>query len=599
MIIATAGHVDHGKSSLVRRLTGTDPDRWAEERERGLTIDLGFAWTDLPSGRTAAFVDVPGHRRFVANALSGCGAVDGVLLAISAREGWRPQTEEHVAMLDLLGAPTGVVALTFTDTVDASAAADAARAVAERLAGTFLAGAPILATGADGRGDEALRQAIDEVVTTCPTARDDDRPRLWIDRSFLLDGVGRVVTGTLSGGAVATGGRLAATDGRTSTLLRIRSLRRNGEPVERATPGARVALAVRADGAAPQRGQAVVRAEQWQAGRVLHVTLTPARGHEPPRPRGSFLLHLGTWSAAVRLSYPRDATGEGVPALARLHLDTPLAPVAPGDRFVLRDAGRAATVAGGLVLAVDAAIRRRPPAALRRRAESLAGPPPARTRCLAAAILAEGDGTATAADLRAETGTALPVGTRPRGDRRTALPALRRARAALEHQLAADGAVPLASTTVVEAHAAADLVDRGLAVERDGVLHAVGRDPAQRWRDLAARLDAAVVDGSLPRLFTTEDASLVGATPRELRRLDDEGLVVAIPPFLVTTGTYRALAAAVRNRLAAGPATAAELKDAVGLTRRHAIPLLEALDRDGLSRRVGDLRIGADRQTPT
>ena len=598
MIVATAGHVDHGKSSLVRRLTGTDPDRWAEEHERGLTIDLGFAWTDLPSGRTAAFVDVPGHRRFLANALSGCGAVDGVVLAVSAREGWRPQTEEHVAMLDLLGAPTGVVALTFTDAVDTAAAEEVAHSVTEQLAGTFLSGAAVVPTGLDGRGDEALRCALDGAITVTPTGREANRPRLWIDRSFLLDGVGRVVTGTLTGGGVATGDRLVATDGATTTALRVRSVRRNGVPVDRAAPGARVALAVRADGEPPRRGQAVVTPGQWQAGRLLHVALTPARGHAAPRPRGSYLLHLGTWSAAVRLSYPRDDTPRDLPRLARLHLDAPVGPLGPGDRFVLRDAGRNATVAGGTVLAVDPRSCRRPSEALRARADAVAAAPPARNRRLAAALLAEDGGTTTVAEIRAATGDARPAGTRARGERLSALPALRLARSALTDRLAADGTVPLTGAGGVEAHAAADLVDRGLAVVRDGVLHATGRDPVQPWRDLVARLDDAVVEGSLPRLFTPEEAAAVGAGPSELRRLLDEGLGVAVPPFQTTVAAHRALVAAVTERLALGPATAAELKDATGLSRRHAIPLLEALDRDGVCRRVGDRRVVGDRNPP-
>ncbi|MCB9374206.1 MAG: 50S ribosome-binding GTPase, partial [Microthrixaceae bacterium] len=262
MIVATAGHVDHGKSTIVRRLTGTDPDRWAEERERGLTLDLGFAWTLLPSGRTVAFVDVPGHRRYVANALAGTAAVDGVLLAVSAREGWRAQTEEHVAMLELGGAPTGVVALTFADAVDGPTLRNARAAVAARLEGTFLEGAEIVPTRADGRRDGALRRALDDAVAACPTALDTGRPRLWIDRSFLLDGVGRVVTGTLTGGSVAVGDHVDAVEGAGATPLRIRSARRNGRPVERATPGGRVALAVRAGGPAPRRGAAVVRRAQ-------------------------------------------------------------------------------------------------------------------------------------------------------------------------------------------------------------------------------------------------------------------------------------------------------------------------------------------------
>ena len=280
MIIATAGHVDHGKSSLVRRLTGTDPDRWAEERERGLTIDLGFAWAELGSGRTAAFVDIPGHRRFLGNALAGCGAVDGVLLAISAREGWMTQTEEHVAALGLLGAPTGVVALTFADTVDDHTLRQARAQVAERVAGSFLEGAPVVATEASGRTDAGLREALDATVATCPTEVDRDRPRLWLDQSFLLRGVGRVVTGTLVGGALAVGDRLDAVGEGEKVPLRVRSLRRNGEAVARAEPGGRVAVAVSGP-RPPRRGRGPLRAVGVRSDR-RRVAPSRSRPTAPP-----------------------------------------------------------------------------------------------------------------------------------------------------------------------------------------------------------------------------------------------------------------------------------------------------------------------------
>lgn len=590
MIIATAGHVDHGKSTLVRRLTGTDPDRWAVERDRGLTIDLGFAWTELVSGRTAAFVDVPGHRRFVANALAGCGTVDGVVLAVSAREGWMAQTEEHVAILELLGAPTGVVALTFCDAVGLDDRRRAEDSVRRHLAGTFLGGASVVTTSGDGGSDERLLLALDAAVATCPTEDDRARPRLWVDRSFLLDGVGQVVTGSLSGGGIAVGDRLRATDGTRSTEVRVRSIRANGRPVDQARPGTRVALAVRADGTAPERGQAVVRAEQWATGQLLHVTLQPVRGSELPRARGSYTVHLGTWSAPTRLSHPPTAIG-----FSRLHLDTPAGPFSPGDRFVLRDAGRDRTVAGGAVLAVDPTGARHTAQALAGRAAAIAVPGPPRARRLAAALLSERDGLAPALAILAATGERRPVGTREIDGSVVSVPALRRARSAIEMRLATEGTIRV-SDDGLDRHAADSLVGRGMALARDGAVHHRTTDLDAVWRAAVAALDIAIQEGRLPPLYTREEAATVGVTARDLRRLVEQGRVVDIPPFLATRATFASLATLVRERLAAGAATAAELKNALGLTRRQAIPLLEALDAHGVTRRVGPQRflVGRD-----
>lgn len=598
MIIATAGHVDHGKSSLVRRLTGTDPDRWTEEQERGLTIDLGFAWTVLGSGRTAAFVDVPGHRRFVGNALAGCGAVDGVLLAVSAKEGWMPQTEEHVVALGLLGATTGVVALTFADAVDDDTLRRAGAEVAERLAGTFLEGAPIVATGAHGRTDGALGEALDATLSTCPTELDRGRPRLWLDRSFLLRGVGRVVTGTLVGGALAVGDRLDAVGEGEAIPLRVRSLRRNGEAVGRAGPGGRVAVAV-SGSPAPRRGQALVRAREWGSGRVLEVALRPARDRRLPRPRGSYLVHLGTWSAPVRLSEPWGPGGgeRGEITFARLHLTTAGGPLAPGDRFVVRDAGRAATVAGGTVLAVDAAPGRRTEGDLVRRLAAVSQPEPGRSGHLAAAALREVGGAAGVADVQALTGLAQPVGTRRIGATVVGVPALRAARRDLLARLGTPGGGCVRPQGDVEELAGASLVARGLAVRSDGRLHPSGSDPDERRQEVRRTLDAAVADGRLPPLFTVDEAAAATDVERRvLRDLVARGLLVEAPPFLVTGTTYGDFTASVTSCLAAAPATASELKAALGLSRKHAIPLLEALDRDGVTARVGDHRVPGPRR---
>ena len=203
-VVATAGHVDHGKSTLVLALTGTDPDRFPEEKARGLTIDLGFAFTDAAVRDEVGFVDVPGHVRFVKNMLAGVGAVDVAMLVVAANEGWKPQSEEHLRILDLLDVRHGVVALTKADTVDAETLEHAQLEVASASPGSSLAARRDrrVRRGVSGRGLDDLRAALDAALAA-PPALDDDRPRLWIDRVFAPRGAGTVVTGTLTGGAVA------------------------------------------------------------------------------------------------------------------------------------------------------------------------------------------------------------------------------------------------------------------------------------------------------------------------------------------------------------------------------------------------------------
>ncbi len=242
-VVATAGHVDHGKSSLVRALTGTDPDRLEEERRRGLTIDLGFAAMTLPSGGELAFVDVPGHVRFIKNMLAGVGAVDACVFVVAATEGWKPQSEEHLRILELLGIAHGLVALTKADALGDDSLLELARLeVAERLEGTFLDGAELVTLDSlSGRGLADLVSALERLLQSTPLAADRGRPRLWVDRAFAARGSGTVVTGTLGGGSFARGDAVAILPGPAGRgpgpPLRIRALESHGERVERAAPG--------------------------------------------------------------------------------------------------------------------------------------------------------------------------------------------------------------------------------------------------------------------------------------------------------------------------------------------------------------------------
>ena len=354
-VVATAGHVDHGKSTLVLALTGTDPDRFAEEKARGLTIDLGFAQALLPSGQEIGFVDVPGHVRFLKNMLAGVGAVDACLFVVAATEGWKPQSEEHLRILELLGVTHGVVALTKVGLVDDDHRTLAAMDVADHLAGTFLAGAEVVAVDAvASAGLDDLRSALEHLVAATPAADDRGRPRLWVDRSFAARGAGTVVTGTLAGGGLTLEDEvLLLPAGRTA---RVRGLQTHAARLEHAGPGRR--LAVNLAGVAHDqvaRGDALVRPDQWHSTRVLDATLDvlASLDHDVSR-RGAYLAYLGSGEHPVRLRVVGggQALPPGGSGLVRLHLPVAL-PLLPGDRYVLRESGRSETVGGGEILDVD------------------------------------------------------------------------------------------------------------------------------------------------------------------------------------------------------------------------------------------------------
>jgi selenocysteine-specific elongation factor len=332
-VIATAGHVDHGKSTLVRALTGMEPDRWVEERRRGMTIDLGYAWTTLPGGTVVAFVDVPGHQRFVTNMLAGVGPVPAVLFVLAADEGWSAQSTEHLEALDALQVCHGVLAISRCDLGDAELAEAEAR---DYLDGTGLASMPAVAVSpVTGAGLDQLRAAIGRMVSSLPE-RVESSTRLWIDRVFSIRGAGTIVTGTLSSGVVQVGDHLEVHP--SGALVRVRGIESLKEPVDRAYGVARVALNLR--GVKPsqlRRGDALTGPGQWLDVAVMDVRL---RGAE--RIPSELILHVG--SAAVPARVRR--LGEDT---ARLTLARPL-PVHIGERGVLRDPGAQRIAAAAVVL---------------------------------------------------------------------------------------------------------------------------------------------------------------------------------------------------------------------------------------------------------
>ena len=326
-VIATAGHVDHGKSTLVRALTGMEPDRWAEERRRGLTIDLGFAWLTLPSGQQVAFVDVPGHERFVPNMLAGVGAVPAVLFTVAADEGWMPQSEEHLAAVDALGITHGLLAVTRSDLADP---AQARRQALGRLAATSLGEVEAVAVSArTGRGMPALRDALDRLAARLPQPDPAAPVRLWVDRAFQIRGSGTVVTGTLPAGTIREKQELLLTP--SMDAVRVRGIETLKQPAGQVSGVARVALNLRgAERVTPARGMALVEPGRWTLAATLDVRLAAA-GDRPPR---QLTVHAGSARTGGRL---RPLGG----LIARLTLDEPL-PLHVGDRLLLRDPGSAA-----------------------------------------------------------------------------------------------------------------------------------------------------------------------------------------------------------------------------------------------------------------
>lgn len=353
-VIATAGHVDHGKSTLVRALTGIDPDRWDEEKARGLTIDLGFASLDLPSGTEISLVDVPGHIRFLRNMLAGVGAVDGSLFVVSATDGWKPQSEEHLRILSLLGIRHGVIALTKVDQVDEDLFELAQLDVEEHVEGSFLEGAPVIGVAAPtGLGISDLCAAIDEMVAAIPPPSIQTTPRLWVDRAFAPAGAGTVVTGTLVRGSLAVGDHLQVNPG--GQVARVRGLQRHNKPTETIEAGNRVAVNLTGiDHHQIGRGHVLIAEDVWHETTMVDASLTVLAqlGHPVSR-RGAYVAYLGSAELPVKVRVLGESVLQpGESGAVRLYLPRSL-PLVPGDRYVLRESGRDETVGGGEILDVD------------------------------------------------------------------------------------------------------------------------------------------------------------------------------------------------------------------------------------------------------
>ena len=577
-VVATAGHVDHGKSTLVLALTGTDPDRFAEEKARGLTIDLGFAFTTLPSGVEIGFVDVPGHVKFLKNMLAGVGAIDVALFVVSAREGWMPQSEEHLVILELLGVRDGVVALTNADSVD-DETLDAARSeIRTRLARSSWRDVAIVACDSvTRRGLDELCRALDDALSAAPLVVDRDRARLWVDRVFAARGAGVVVTGTLAGGGVRAGDTLVVA--RDGTRVRVRGIETAHRRVEKVGPGSRVALNLTGiDRERLARGDALVRSGQWALTTVLDAAVTTVDDHRV-RPRGRLHAHVGSAEHDVGFrALDRDGR------YGRFVFPVAVA-LAPGDRFVIRDPGSETTVAGAEVL--DLA----PPPSLRGAAARLALP-------LGERLLAAG--------------TRVPVA------QVAPLSGLEATQAAqLVESLVTSGRAVRVNDALLAAPVAADLRDRACVavlergeVELGTLAGALGIESADVASLLASEARVVVEHGRVrdaaraPTAQSPEAQALVAtldANPfsppdpadRALARaLIRDGVLVDVDGIVFSASAVERARNLVREYLDANDSmTVGDARNLLGSTRKYVVPLLEQLDREGVTRRRGDVRI--------
>jgi len=618
-VVGTAGHIDHGKSTLVQALTGIDPDRLEEEKRRGMTIDLGFAYLDLPSGRRIGIVDVPGHQRFIKNMLAGVHGFDAALLVVAADEGVMPQTREHLDILDLLGIPRGVVALTKRDLVDDEWLALVSSEVEERLRGTTLAGAPIVPCSATTRvGLDAVVAALERVLTAAAPRVDIGRPRLPVDRSFAVQGFGTVVTGTLSGGALSLGEELEVLPA--GRRARIRGLQQHSQKVDRASPGNRTAVNLSGLGHTEvQRGDVLARPGTFSISRRADVLLRALRDSPfPLKHRARLVAYLGTAELRAQASLlERDALAPGEEGWAQLYFDTP-AVVAPGDRLVLRLPAPPTTLAGGTVL--DAAPKRHRRrdlpllASLERRAqggatigllEELAKHPHGAAVANLAVTLGAGEEAVRQA-VEPLLASGEVVGTQDTLVARAHWEGwLERLRDALAQYHAANplrtGMAKEELRTRVQMPAAllpaalAELVAKGAILEdaREVRLAQHRATLPQTQQEAARRLLDEVAAGGFTPPTLGELSSRYPLTPALLQHLVAQGLLVRLNDdvALGRDAYARALdliAGFIREH---GQITVAQARDLLGSSRKYVLPLLEWLDAQRVTRRVGDDRI--------
>jgi selenocysteine-specific elongation factor len=609
IVIGTAGHIDHGKTTLLRALTGIDADRLPEERSRGMTIDVGYAHLAFDDGLELDFVDVPGHDRLIGNMLVGAGEVDGAMLVVAADDGPRPQTLEHLQLLDALGIDAGLAVVTKVDTVDAARADEVARDVAALLARTSLAGAPVLrASGTTGEGIGELRIALRALADRLGVARTPapgDAPRLAIDRAFAVKGRGAVVTGTLRGGRLAADAALRREPG--GEPVRVREVQVHGAP-RPAADGGRTALNVVGLPVEQLRRGDVLTSDPAVTASdrllldlvpVADLVLTQGRAGRGQRAGARLRLHLGTDQVDATLRRIGARPGSGI-----LDLDRPVATFV-GDRGVLREPASGAIVAGCVILDV------RPPRGASRRRLDAAG-----IDRLAAAVRNPRDGTAVrvalddlhgfrdgalAPDVQAnlEAAALAAVAAQHRDAPLSAGLPLLRARTTLLRRLRSMATVERSATDRAGAAITAlldQLVADGRLARSGDALHDPARG-AERPAGLVAamdRLEQALDVPAPPSLDAA--AAAAGCPPEGVRALQAEARIVRLAPDLAwSTAMYHRLAALALERAREAPLTPAAFRDATGTSRKYVLTILEDLDRRGILARTPEGHIPGPR----
>ena len=624
MIVGTAGHIDHGKTALVKALTGVDADRLAEEKARGITIDLGYAYAPLPDGDILGFVDVPGHEKFIHNMLAGATGIDFAMLVVAADDGIMPQTVEHLQILDLLGIDAGAVALTKTDRVDAARIAAVGEQIGRLLEGTSLAGSRIVpVSAATGHGLGDLHSHLEQIARHRAGRALQGGFRLAVDRCFTLAGAGTVVTGTVFSGEVHVGDRLLLSPSGRS--VRVRGIHAQNRPAEVGVAGQRCALNLAdVDKADVHRGDWILAPELHRPSHRLDVRLRLLPAETRPLKHGTPVhVHLGAFHGTGRVALLQDdpvAPGHG--ALAQLVLDKPTCAVL-GDRCILRDASATRTLAGCRVLDAQAPVRGRRTA---QRLAVLSAWERAEPQAILRALLAA---SPQGVDLRAfgANGNLNPAEVvalcadstvrRLDGPKPVAFAAehwaalcqsvvetLRQEHEALPDSLGLN-AEQLRLRTAPRldragfAQVLAELLEVGQCL-RDGCWwHLPGhrivlteQDQAL-WRRMAPLLTAQPFQPPRVRDIARAESLDEAATRKLLIRVARLGLVykVAHDHYFERTAVAR-LAEIVREIAGAAPdgsVTAAEFRDRIGTGRKLAIQILEYFDRIGLTRRLRDI----------
>ena len=559
-VIATAGHVDHGKSSLIRAITGTDPDRLAEEQRRAMTIDLGFAHCTTSNGTVLSFVDVPGHADFIRTMISGVSGVDIVMLVIDVNEGWKPQTEEHLGIIEVLGISSGIVVLTKCDKVDAEVLQQRKEKIAARLSTSSVTWHDTVITSViDNTGISELIRQIENLVAAQVTKSNNTRPRLFIDRVFSMKGSGTVVTGTLEGGNLETASSLIVA--RSGTAVRIREIQNHGAVVSIAQSGSRCAINLSGiDANELQRGDALVCENDWHMSNAFdaRISVLPALQNALTH-RGSFTLHVGTrsQSATIRI-LQTDSIDPGQSGLVRIRFEHSL-PLVPGDRFLLRDTGIGATVGGGVILDVDP----------RGRVKDA-------TPDGSAEQILSNRGWLTVDEARQLTGHDIaPIV----GNWVASAETFRSAVTALEELLSASQSLDTATLTAYERDVISIIngvhINNGIAVRGES-------DPLLSHPYVTQFLQAGVTTPDTDKL----DRNII-------RQLVQKNILFEHDNIAFHVKTLMSLRPVLEQLWAQNPEgfTMANLRDALSITRKHALPLGNCLDKMGLTKRQGDLRI--------